>query len=404
MLYRNTLARLVKEGNLTFIAPNGETWQLGNGSPPNVTVRVTSDAALRKIITNPALATGEMYMAGELQIEQGSLADFVALAATNVEHILASQNHLVKATNPARRRILQYNSRLRSRRNVAHHYDLSNDFYRLFLDEDMQYSCAYFRHENDSLETAQLQKKIHIADKLNLKPGMNVLDIGCGWGGMAMTLAREYGVNVLGVTLSSEQLALATARVKAAGLGDRVRFELRDYRDLTEKFDRIVSVGMFEHVGVPHYRAFFAQIWRLLKDDGVALLHTIGRADGPGVTNAWIRKYIFPGGYSPALSEILPHVEKQGFYISDIEILRLHYAHTLKAWRERFLQHRPKVVAMFDERFARMWEFYLTGSEMAFRYQGHVNFQIQLIKRVSTTPITRDYMCGSVPPRPLEVP
>ena len=336
MLYRKAMSRLAKLGSLTIIAPNGDSWQLGDGTKPEITLRITSKAAMRKLITHPALAAGELYMSGELIIEKGSLAEFIELAAKNVEEIIAAQGKLVKSSAPMRRRLMQYNNRLKSRRNVAHHYDLSNDFYKLFLDEDMQYSCAYYRNAQDSLEQAQIQKKQHIAQKLLLKPGMTVLDIGCGWGGMAISLARDYGVKILGVTLSTEQLALARARVAAAGLTDQVQLELCDYRDLKDKFDRIVSVGMFEHVGVPHYREFFAQLWRLTRNEGVILLHSIGRADGPGITNAWIRKYIFPGGYSPALSEIVPVIENQGFYIGDIEILRMHYALTLLAWRERF--------------------------------------------------------------------
>ena len=392
MLYRKTLSRLAKLGSLTLITPKGESWQLGDGTKPEVTIRITTKGAMRRLMTHPTLAVGELYMSGGLVIEKGTLAELVELAARNVEKLIAAQGKIVQSSAPLRRRVLQYNNRLKSRRNVAHHYDLSNDFYKLFLDEDMQYSCAYYRQASDSLEQAQIQKKNHIAQKLMLKPGMTVLDIGCGWGGMAISLARDYGVKVLGITLSTEQLALARARVTAAGLNDQVRLELCDYRDLKDKFDRIVSVGMFEHVGAPHYREFFEQVWRLTHDDGLIVLHTIGRADGPGITNPWIRKYIFPGGYSPALSEIVPVVENQGFYISDIEILRMHYAHTLLAWRERFMKNRDKVVAMFDEKFARMWEFYLTGSEAAFRFQGHVNFQIQLIKQLSTAPITRGYM------------
>jgi cyclopropane-fatty-acyl-phospholipid synthase len=286
----------------------------------------------------------------------------------------------------------QYNPLHAARENVAHHYDLSDTLYDLFLDIDRQYSCAYFTRPDVTLETAQADKKRHIAAKLLLRPGQKVLDIGCGWGGLALYLARECGVQVTGLTLSSEQLKVAERRAAAAGLADRVRFHLRDYRTETGRYDRIVSVGMFEHVGVVHYPAFFRKLDELLSPDGVALLHSIGRMDGPGATNPWIRKYIFPGGYSPAMSEVLPEVEKVGLWITDIEVLRLHYAETLRHWRQRFLANRERIKNLYDERFCRMWEFYLAGSEVAFRHQGHIVFQMQIAKRVDAVPLTRDYM------------
>jgi cyclopropane-fatty-acyl-phospholipid synthase len=290
------------------------------------------------------------------------------------------------------RRLHQYNPIRRSRRNVAHHYDLSDELYDLFLDHDRQYSCAYFFDADDDIDTAQLNKRRHIAAKLLLRPGMKVLDIGCGWGGLALYLASECGADVTGLTLSVEQLKVAQRRAAQAGLADRVRFVLRDYREETGQYDRIVSVGMFEHVGVGQYRAFFDQVKALLKPDGVALLHCIGRMDGPGATNPWIRKYIFPGGYSPAISEVVPVIERARLWITDIEVLRLHYAETLKAWRRRFLQHRDRVLKLYDERFCRMWETYLVGSEMAFRHGGHLVMQIQMAKAIDSVPFTRDYM------------
>jgi cyclopropane-fatty-acyl-phospholipid synthase len=290
------------------------------------------------------------------------------------------------------RRFLQYNPVPRARRNVAHHYDLSDQLYELFLDRDRQYSCAYFRTLEDDLETAQLNKKRHIAAKLVLRPGDKVLDIGCGWGGMALYLASECDVDVTGLTLSAEQHTVAQRRAAAAGLSDRVRFHLRDYREERGRYDRIVSVGMFEHVGVNHYGQFFAQLKSMLTPDGIALLHAIGRMEGPGSTNPWLRKYIFPGGYSPALSEVTPAAEKARLWITDIEILRLHYAETLRHWRARFEHNRERIRALYDERFCRMWELYLTGSEVAFRRQGHFVFQMQLAKSVDTVPLTRDYM------------
>ncbi len=290
------------------------------------------------------------------------------------------------------RRLHQYNPAPRAQRNVAHHYDLSDQLYELFLDRDRQYSCAYFLSPDDDIETAQLNKRRHIAAKLMLRPGQRVLDIGCGWGGMALYLADECGVDVTGLTLSEEQLKVAQRRAAAAGLSDRVRFHLRDYREETGQYDRIVSVGMFEHVGLNHYGRFFAKVNELLTPDGVALLHSIGRKDGPASTNPWMRKYIFPGGYSPALSEVLPIVERRPLWVTDIEILRLHYADTLRAWRDRFNEHRDRIRALYDERFCRMWEVYLIGSELAFRRQDHIVFQMQLARAVETVPITRDYM------------
>jgi cyclopropane-fatty-acyl-phospholipid synthase len=290
------------------------------------------------------------------------------------------------------RRIHQYNPLPRARQNVAHHYDLSDQFYELFLDRDRQYSCGYFRDEAEDLDAAQLDKKKHLAAKLLIRPGQKVLDIGSGWGGLALYLSAECGADVTGLTLSVEQHKFATRRAAAAGLSDRVRFYLRDYREEVGQYDRIVSVGMFEHVGLNHYGAFFTKLKSLLAPDGVALLHSIGRKDGPGTTMPWIRKYIFPGGYVPALSEVLPAVEQLRLWVTDIEILRLHYAETLRAWRRRFERNRDRVLALYDERFYRMWEMYLVGSEIAFRRQDHMVFQMQLAKAVDAVPLTRDYM------------
>jgi cyclopropane-fatty-acyl-phospholipid synthase len=281
---------------------------------------------------------------------------------------------------------------------VAHHYDLDGRLYDLFLDADRQYSCAYFETPSETLESAQAAKKRHIAAKLHLhRPGLEVLDIGCGWGGMALTLARDYGARVTGITLSAEQLGVARQRAAAAGLSDQVRFELMDYRAWSAPVDRVVSVGMFEHVGVNHYANFFRRIRRMLRADGVALVHAIGRADGPGVTNPFLAKYIFPGGYLPALSEVLPAVERSGLWTTDLEVLRLHYALTLRHWRERFAAHRERIAAVYDERFCRMFEFYLAGSEVAFRRADHMVWQLQLCAAVDTLPITRDYMLGGAP-------
>jgi cyclopropane-fatty-acyl-phospholipid synthase len=292
----------------------------------------------------------------------------------------------------ATRRLAQFNTPLRSRKNVHSHYDLDGRLYSLFLDNDLQYSCAYFEPDNEELEEAQVAKKRHLAAKLRLEPGMKVLDIGSGWGGLGLYLAERAKVDVTGVTLSDEQFAVSNRRAQERGLSDRARFLLQDYRKVKGPFDRIVSVGMFEHVGVGHFRAFFEACKELLTPDGAMVLHSIGRFDGAGSTNSWIAKYIFPGGYIPALSEVVPKIEKTGLKITDIEILRLHYAKTLRLWRERFLAHREQVAAMYDERFCRMWEFYLASSETAFQYQDMMNFQIQITRHQEALPFTRTYM------------
>jgi cyclopropane-fatty-acyl-phospholipid synthase len=300
---------------------------------------------------------------------------------------------LREAVSVATRRIAQFNPARRSRRNVAHHYDLNGRLYSLFLDRDRQYSCAYFPRGDETIDEAQIGKKRHIAAKLLLdRPGLSVLDIGCGWGGLALTLARDYGARVTGITLSTEQLAEAQARAKAEGLDDRVNFELMDYRSMNRSFDRIVSVGMFEHVGVNHYRQFFEVVKRCLTPEGVALLHSIGRSDRPTATNPWISKYIFPGGYCPSLSEVFPAIEKTGLIATDIEILRLHYAETLRHWRRRFMANLDAITTIYDERFCRMFEFYLAGSELAFRYQHQMIFQIQLTRHQAAAPLVRDYI------------
>ena len=289
-----------------------------------------------------------------------------------------------------------WNWQRRAKRNVAHHYELSDALYDAFLDADRQYSCAYFIDPDGSLERAQLDKKAHIATKLMLKPGQRVLDIGCGWGGMALYLHAQADVDVLGITLSEEQLKVARARAEAAGASDRVRFELLDYRDVVGQFDRIVSVGMFEHVGPPHYRTFFNKCRDLLTPDGIMLLHTIGRADGPGATDPWVAKYIFPGGYVPALSEMMPSIERSYLWLTDAEVLRLHYAYTLERWYDRVVAAKAEIVSLYDERFFRMWQFYLAGAISAFRHDGHVVFQLQLTRKRTATPIVRDYMLAGV--------
>ncbi|NEX94271.1 cyclopropane-fatty-acyl-phospholipid synthase family protein [Caulobacter sp. 17J65-9] len=380
------LREYVREGSAAFSLPDGRRLVIGDDPDPSVAVRLADWATVRRIAAKPALAVGEAFMDGGLIMERGSIYDLVDLVARRPMQPLGLLGRI-------RARMDQANDRRASRQNVAHHYDLSYDLYRRFLDQDMQYSCAVFERPDMSLEEAQAAKKRRLAAKLLLQPGMRVLDIGCGWGGLALTLA-ELGAEVVGVTLSQEQLAIARERAEERGLSNRVRFELCDYRDVQGPFDRIISVGMFEHVGVPNFPAYFEAVSRLLTDDGVAVIHSIGRKDGPGATQPWIAKYIFPGGYIPALSEVLPSIEPTGMWVTDVEILRLHYAETLRHWRQRFMARREEIAGLYDERFCRMWEFYLVVSEIAFRRRGHMVFQLQLSKRVDAVPLTRDYLGG----------
>ena len=391
-MLQTLLTDAFKTGDLTVVFPGGMTRRYGDGTGPQVEVALTR-RAIRRIGLSLSLGLGESYMDGDLTFERGDIFDLLALAGRNLTLRPPPGRHPVsQAVTWIARHIQELNDRARARRNVHHHYDLSEELYRRFLDEDMQYSCAYFARPDMSLEQAQAAKKAHIAAKLRLEPGMSVLDIGCGWGGLGLTLAADYGARVHGVTLSTEQLAVAERRARERGLADRVRFTLTDYRDLRGPFDRIVSVGMFEHVGAPNYLAYFEQVRDLLTPDGIALVHSIGRIDPPAVTSPFIAKYIFPGGSIPALSEITGAVEKSGLWTTDIEILRLHYAETLRCWRDRFLAQRDAVREMYDERFCRMWEVYLGMSELSFRAGSHMVAQIQLARQVNAIPIVRDYM------------
>ena len=384
------LGRFVRHGSLTVTTAGGRTCTFGDGSRRPVTVRFASAAAQRAVLFDPELKLGEAYMDGSLIVERGSIADLLALLLA--QERLGGRNWLLpRLLRYLFRRLQQFNLRSRSRTNVAHHYDLDGRLYSLFLDGDRQYSCAYFENPDQSLDDAQLAKKRHLAAKLRLTPDVTVLDIGCGWGGLALYLAEIAGAQVIGITLSQEQYQRAQARALERGRQD-VAFKLVDYRDVDGRFDRIVSVGMFEHVGIGFYDAFFNKCAKLVAEDGVVLLHTIGRSSPPGITNPWIAKYIFPGGYIPALSEVLPAIEKAGLIVADVEVLQLHYAETLKAWRERFLAHRDEVVRLYDQRFVRMWEFYLACSEMAFRMGEMVVFQIQMTKRKGLIPTRRDYI------------
>ena len=393
MLASRLFERIITVGRLR-VRDAGGRFHTFDGSPgASVTIRLHDPALHWKLLVRPRLYLGEAFMDGTLTVEEGSLYDLIDLLAVNLEAmpegLLA---RLLNGSVTLLRRVHQYNPLPRARQNAAHHYDLSDQLYDLFLDKDRQYSCAYFYDGGNDLDVAQLNKKQHIAAKLLVRPGQRVLDIGSGWGGLALYLASEHGADVTGLTLSVEQHKAAMRRVAAAGLSERVRFYLRDYREELGRYDRIVSVGMFEHVGINHYSAFFAKLKSLMTPDGIALLHSIGRKDGPGSTHPWIRKYIFPGGYAPALSEVLPTVERSKLWITDIEILRLHYAETLRAWRDRFERNRDRLRRIYDERFCRMWEMYLISSEVAFRRQDHMVFQMQLSKAIDTVPLTRDYL------------
>ncbi len=394
-LLDSMLSAFVKVGQLTIIDAQGNrhTYGPGGGDAPKATIQLTNEKLYNKLFLNPELYAGEAYMDGSLICEEGGIRGLLEVFAHNRSRLRnqPTQKVLRKWLKKVRK-FHQRNKATASKKNVQHHYDLSNDFYRMFLDDDMNYSCAYFYHKGITLEQAQLAKKRHIASKLLLQPGLKVLDIGCGWGSMAIYLAEKFGCEVTGITVSEEQCSLARQRVKAHGLEHQVKIELLDYRDVSEKFDRVVSIGMFEHVGVAYYLEYFKTIKKILTDDGCALVHSIGRKGGPGPTAAWIRKYIFPGGYAPALSETFTEIEKSGLWVTDCEILRLHYAETLLEWDKRFQMNRSEISQLFDERFCRMWEFYLIISEFSFRYGKLMNFQIQLTKNKNSLPITRDYI------------
>src|SRR5246127_4265479 len=391
-LLRRLLVKFIRRrGTMVFTTASGETFTCGDGTGDPVHARFLTTKAEQRVLLNPELALGEAYMDGEFVVENGTIADALAILMGQPD-ALPRWAKLQWWGRYVGRHFRQFNPRGRARRNVAHHYDLDGRLYALFLDADRQYSCAYFETPDTSLDDAQLAKKRHLAAKLLIRRGDRVLDIGSGWGGLGLYLPENTGANGTGITLSSEQLQTSNARAAEKNLQRTAKFLLQDYRDIKGPFDRIVSVGMFEHVGVDHYDTFFKRCAELLTDDGVMMLHSIGRSTGPDVTSPWITKYIFPGGYIPALSEVFPAIERAGLLVCDTEILRQHYAETLKAWRERFMARREEAVQLYDERFARMWEFYLAASEMAFRKQNMMNFQVQLTKRQGVVPITRDYL------------
>ena len=397
-LFDRYLAGAVRHGTLTVIDHKGSTKIFGTATEgwPDVTIRFTDSRVPRDIALQPDLGAGEAYMDGRLIVEKGDVLDLTSLIYRNNPW---EKGGAIDDTSPwrqafrtAKGRLDRINWARKSRRNVAHHYDLNDRLYDLFLDVDRQYSCAYWTDPASTLERAQQDKLAHIAAKLALKPGQRVLDIGCGWGGMALYLNRVADVDVVGVTLSAAQIKVARQRAEAAGVAGRVTFELIDYRDVTGQFDRIVSVGMFEHVGPASYESFFRKCRNLLTDDGVMLLHTIGRMGTPGVTDGWTAKYIFPGGYSPSLSEIITASEKASLIATDVETLRLHYAYTLREWYKRVIDHRAEIEALYDARFFRMWQFYLAGAATSFEGGSMCNFQVQYARRRDTLPITRDYM------------
>mgnify|MGYP000286001987 FL=1 len=394
MLFQKLLQRVVKSGNLHIIDAGGKTHVCGDGTGPRCTLRIKSRLLEYKLVLNPPLYLGEAYMEGKIDLDEGTLRDFIELLARNYHHL--ENNPLVKfgfALGGHVRRLRQYNPIGKAQANVAHHYDLSGQLYDLFLDADRQYSCAYFRTGEESLEQAQADKKRHLAAKLLFdRPGMKLLDIGSGWGGLGLYLAQAGDCEVTGVTLSTEQHKVSQERAQKAGMADRVQFHLRDYREDDNKYDRIVSVGMFEHVGKKNYREYFEKVKDLLKDDGVFVLHSVGRVNEPGPVNPFIRKYIFPGTDVPTLGEVLPVIEDAMLIVTDVEVLRLHYAETLRHWEERFQANREKVKELYDERFCRMWEAYLIGCEMGFRHQGLMVFQIQIAKDINAVPLTRDYI------------
>lgn len=393
-LLKTAAGHIISKGNFSITDSSGVTYQFGDNTGTPVHIRFTSPKWEREVALDPALKLGEAYMEGGFEFIEGDILVLLEIIFESTGPIAENQVWMkaLSFMRAATKRFAQMNTLNRSARNVRHHYDLSGELYDLFLDPDRQYSCAYFETPETSLNDAQLAKKRHLAAKLQLKEGEKLLDIGCGWGGLGLYMARVLGADVTGVTLSHEQHGIANQRAKDMGLDNKAKFLLQDYRALTTQFDKIVSVGMFEHVGIGHFKEYFDHVKRLMKPEGRFVLHSIGRSGEPGATNPWIAKYIFPGGYIPSLSEVLPIIERSGLIVTDIEILRLHYADTLKAWRESFLAHWDEAKALYDERFCRMWDFYLAASESAFRWQGMMVFQIQLAHKQDAVPLTRDYI------------
>ena len=392
-MFYKFLNSIIKYGKIRIIEQDGKSSVIGS-KEPYCSIKLHKNNLKRKIFINPELYIGEAFVNGDLTIEEGTLENFMDIITYNAPNISNNFFHRLKSLIITKTRIFhQLNFIKKSILNVAHHYDINEEVYKLFLDKDMQYSCAYFHNDNISLEQAQIDKKKHIINKLNIKKkNMEILDIGSGWGGLSIDIAKRTNSNVTGISLSKNQIAYSNKRAKELKINNLVDFKFADYRDMEGKYDRIVSVGMFEHVGVLQYKSFFKKIKKLLKDDGIMLLHSIGHKGIPEHTNAWIRKYIFPGGYIPALSEVIESAEKEGLWINDVEILRLHYAKTLRHWRRNFNSNRKKITSLLDEKFCRMWEFYLLASEYSFRNMGNKVFQLQISKNQQSIPLTRNYL------------
>ncbi len=392
MLY-SVLKKVNFKGKILIVDSSDKTHEFGSG-PDNLKIKLTTKSIEKKLFRNPGLYFGEGYMNKEILIKEGTIEQLIDLITSCYDDFI--QNNFIyriyENFSGYIKIFQQLNEAVKSKQNVAHHYDLKEDLYKLFLDQDMQYSCAYFHNENISLDQAQIDKKNHIINKLQITDNMNVLDIGCGWGGMAIEIAKQTGANVKGITLSENQFNTASKRAQEEGLSDKISFKIQDYRNETHKYDRIVSVGMFEHVGIKYFKTYLKKTYDLLKENGVFLLHTIGQRGIPTATSPWIRKYIFPGGYIPSLSDIINETQKLNINITDIEILRLHYAHTLTHWYRNVQKNKDKIVKMFDERFYRMWEFYLLASKYSFINMGNVVFQIQIAKNINNLPLTRNYM------------
>ncbi len=387
------LNKIFKKGGFILTDANSKDYIIGEPGNNPIKLKILNKKLHYKLLFRPDLYFGEAYTDGDVIIENGTLTDFLDLFLMNIgRKELNFFSYLINRFMGSYRYLTNFNFIKKSKMNVSHHYDISDDLYDLFLDPKKQYSCAYFKNENDSLETAQNNKIQHIIKKLNIKPNQKVLDIGSGWGSLAIDMAKHMNCEVTGITLSENQLKYSNQKVKEMNLDNQVKFKLMDYRELKEKFDKIVSVGMFEHVGRKFYKKFFSQIKNLLNNDGVALIHTIGSVNPPRDPHPWITKYIFPGGYTPSLSEVTTPLEKAGLIVTDIEVLRLHYSHTLRHWKENCMRNKEKIIQMFDEKFFRMWEFYLTGCEMAFKWGDQVVYQFQLTKNYKSTPMTRDYI------------
>ena len=388
------LNNLFKQDGFELIDSNSKKYVIGNPTKDKpIVIRFLDQKLMQKLLINPDLYFGEAYMNGSLVIENGTLTDFLDLAFKNIGRgNINSYGAVIKKIKGTFGYLTNLNKIIKSKENVAHHYDISEKLYDLFLDKNRQYSCAYFKNDSDTLEQAQSNKIHHIIKKLNIQPNQKVLDVGSGWGTLALAIAKETKASVTGITLSENQFEYSQNKAKEMNLSNQVNFKLIDYRQLNEKFDRIVSVGMFEHVGRNFYRTYFNKVFQLLNEKGIALIHTIGSSMPPRDPQPWIQKYIFPGGYTPSLSELSKPIEKSGLIVSDIEVLRMHYAHTLRNWKERFLSKKDTVLDMFDEKFFRMWEFYLASCEMAFKWGDQVVFQLQLAKDNSSVPNTRDYI------------